>query len=66
MDEELLEIGRFSTRSGLSVAALRDAVHQRALKAGAHEVQPPEDFAWKPRSSIIDDPSGNRIQPSQG
>jgi predicted enzyme related to lactoylglutathione lyase len=43
-----------------------DAVRQRALKAGAHEVQAPEDFAWKPRSSIIDDPSGNRIQLSQG
>ena len=43
-----------------------DAVHERALKAGAREVQPPADFAWKPRSSIIDDPSGNRIQLSQG
>lgn len=43
-----------------------DAVHQRALQAGAIEVQAPADFAWKPRSSIIDDPSGNRIQLSQG
>jgi predicted enzyme related to lactoylglutathione lyase len=43
-----------------------DAVHQRALSAGADEVQPPEDFAWKPRSSVIDDPSGNRIQLAQG
>lgn len=42
-----------------------DAVHERALSAGADEVQPPADFAWKPRSSIIDDPSGNRIQLSQ-
>ena len=42
-----------------------DAVHERALTAGAREVQPPADFAWKPRSSIIDDPSGNRIQLSQ-
>jgi predicted enzyme related to lactoylglutathione lyase len=43
-----------------------DAAHRRALSAGAHEVQPPADFAWEPRSSIIDDPSGNRIQLSQG
>lgn len=42
-----------------------DAVHQRALEAGATEVQPPMEFAWKPRSSIVDDPTGNRVQLSQ-
>jgi predicted enzyme related to lactoylglutathione lyase len=49
---------------GFSVDDL-DAVHQRALKAGATEVHPPAEFAWKPRSSIVDDPSGNRVQLSQ-
>lgn len=42
-----------------------DAMHTRALSAGATEVQPPQDFAWKPRTSIVDDPSGNRIALSQ-
>jgi DNA-binding transcriptional MerR regulator len=42
-----------------------DAVHQRALEAGAAEVQSPMEFAWKPRSSIVDDPGGNRVQLSQ-
>lgn len=42
-----------------------DEVHRRAVSAGAVQVQPPMDFAWKPRSSVIDDPSGNRIQLSQ-
>jgi predicted enzyme related to lactoylglutathione lyase len=42
-----------------------DEVHQRAIEAGASEVEPPADYAWKPRSSVIDDPSGNRIQLSQ-
>ena len=32
---------------------------------GATEVSPPTDYEWKPRSSVIDDPSGNRIQLSQ-
>jgi DNA-binding transcriptional MerR regulator len=49
---------------GFSVDDL-DAVHQRALEAGASEVHPPEDFAWKPRSSVVDDPAGNRVQLSQ-
>jgi predicted enzyme related to lactoylglutathione lyase len=40
-------------------------VHRRAIEAGASEVDPPMDYAWKPRSSIIDDPSGNRILLSQ-
>jgi uncharacterized glyoxalase superfamily protein PhnB len=42
-----------------------DAMHRRALDHGAAEVSPPADYAWKPRSSVIDDPSGNRIQLSQ-
>jgi predicted enzyme related to lactoylglutathione lyase len=42
-----------------------DAVHQRALEAGASEVHPPMEFAWKPRSSIVDDPSGNRVHLTQ-
>jgi DNA-binding transcriptional MerR regulator len=43
-----------------------DAVHRRALELGATEVSAPADHAWKPRSSVIDDPSGNRIQLAQG
>lgn len=43
-----------------------DAVHARALEHGAREVEPPADYAWKPRSSVLDDPSGNRIQLAQG
>ena len=42
-----------------------DARHIRALEHGATELSPPADYQWKPRSSIIDDPSGNRIQLSQ-
>jgi DNA-binding transcriptional MerR regulator len=42
-----------------------DARHRRALEHGATEVSPPADYAWKPRCSVIDDPSGNRIQLSQ-
>jgi DNA-binding transcriptional MerR regulator len=42
-----------------------DAVHRRALGLGATEVSPPTDYAWKPRCSVIDDPSGNRIQLAQ-
>lgn len=42
-----------------------DAVHRRALEAGATEVHPPTEFAWKPRSSVVDDPGGNRLQLSQ-
>lgn len=42
-----------------------DAVHERALKAGATEVHPPMEFEWKPRTSIVDDPSGNRVALSQ-
>ncbi|MBO0731416.1 MAG: MerR family transcriptional regulator [Acidimicrobiaceae bacterium] len=42
-----------------------DAVHQRAIQAGATEISQPADYAWKPRSSVVDDMSGNRIQLSQ-
>jgi DNA-binding transcriptional MerR regulator len=42
-----------------------DRVHQRALDAGATEVQPPMDFDWKPRTAIVDDLNGNRIALSQ-
>jgi DNA-binding transcriptional MerR regulator len=42
-----------------------DAAHQVALDAGATEVHPPREFEWKPRTSIVDDPSGNRIALSQ-
>jgi DNA-binding transcriptional MerR regulator len=43
-----------------------DSAHQEALAAGAVEVYPPTDFAWKPRTSGVSDPSGNRIDLSQG
>jgi DNA-binding transcriptional MerR regulator len=49
---------------GLLVADL-EAAHSRALKAGAVEVFPPTDFAWKPRTSCIRDPSGNLIDLTQ-
>jgi DNA-binding transcriptional MerR regulator len=49
---------------GVLVDDLED-VHRRALTAGAAEVHPPRDFDWKPRTSIIEDPSGNRIALSQ-
>ena len=42
-----------------------DGRHHRALEHGATEISPPADYEWKPRSSLIDDPSGNRIQLSQ-
>lgn len=42
-----------------------DARHRRALDHGATEISPPADYEWKPRCSVIDDPSGNRIQLSQ-
>ena len=31
----------------------------------AREIGPPTDYSWKPRCSVIDDPSRNRIQISQ-
>jgi predicted enzyme related to lactoylglutathione lyase len=42
-----------------------DERHRRALDQGATEISPPADYAWKPRCSVIDDPSGNRLQLSQ-
>jgi DNA-binding transcriptional MerR regulator len=42
-----------------------DAAHRRALAAGATEEHPPMDFAWKPRTSCVRDPAGNRIGLSQ-
>jgi DNA-binding transcriptional MerR regulator len=53
------------SRFGLLVDDL-DAVHRRALDAGATEVHPPADTPWKPRSSCVADPSGNRIDLYQG
>jgi predicted enzyme related to lactoylglutathione lyase len=43
-----------------------DGRHTRALALGATEISPPTDYGWKPRCSVIDDPSGNRVQLSQG
>jgi DNA-binding transcriptional MerR regulator len=48
------------SRFGLLVADV-DTTHQRALDAGATEIEPPADRPWKPRSSCVADPSGNRI-----
>jgi predicted enzyme related to lactoylglutathione lyase len=42
-----------------------DAAYQRAIELGATEVEPPQDFSWKPRSCVVDYPSGNRIQLTQ-
>jgi DNA-binding transcriptional MerR regulator len=42
-----------------------DGAHQRALDAGGVQVHPPTDFAWKPRTSCVRDPSGNLIDLSQ-
>jgi DNA-binding transcriptional MerR regulator len=43
-----------------------DLRHARALKHGATDVMPRTDYDFKPRSAVVDDPSGNRIQLSQG
>lgn len=56
----LEEPGPGGTHFGLLVDNV-DAAHDRALGAGATEVQPPTDFAWKPRMSCVADPSGNLI-----
>jgi DNA-binding transcriptional MerR regulator len=50
---------------GVLVSDVDDA-HAKALAAGATEVDAPADYAWKPRCSVVDDPSGNRIQLAQG
>ena len=54
-----------ASRFGLLVADV-DAAHRRALDAGAAEVLGPYDAPWKPRSSSVTDPSGNRIDLVQG
>ncbi|GAB1644061.1 MerR family transcriptional regulator [Krasilnikovia sp. MM14-A1259] len=53
------------TRFGLLVEDV-DAVHHRAVSAGAVEVGPPTDFSWKPRTSCVRDRDGNFIDLSQG
>jgi DNA-binding transcriptional MerR regulator len=53
-----------ASRFGLLVADV-DATHRRALDAGATEMEPPVDRPWKPRSSSLLDPSGNRIDLAQ-
>jgi hypothetical protein len=42
-----------------------DAAHAPALKAGGIEEHLPADFAWKPRTSCVREPDGNRIDLSQ-
>jgi DNA-binding transcriptional MerR regulator len=42
------------------------SLHRRALDAGATEYYPPVDKPWKPRSSVVIDPSGNWIDLYQG
>jgi len=54
-----------TSRFGLLVGDL-DATHRRALDAGAREIEAPYQVPWKPRSSAILDPSGNRIDLTQG
>ncbi|GAA0529895.1 hypothetical protein GCM10010172_08250 [Paractinoplanes ferrugineus] len=54
-----------ATRLGLLVDDV-DTVHARALAAGATELHPPTDFAWKPRTSCVRDPDGNLIDLTQG
>lgn len=62
---ELNEHGRHDGPAGASRVGLLvedvDAAHRRAVDAGAIEVYPPVDKPWKPRSSCVADPSGNRI-----
>jgi DNA-binding transcriptional MerR regulator len=53
------------SRFGLLVTDV-DTMHQRALDAGATQVEAPADRPWKPRSSCVTDPSGNRIDLFQG
>jgi DNA-binding transcriptional MerR regulator len=53
-----------TSRFGLLVADV-DEAHRRALGAGATEHYPPVDRSWKPRSSCVEDPSGNWIDLTQ-
>lgn len=43
-----------------------DAIHARAIAAGATEIVAPYNSEGKPRSSAVTDPSGNRIGLAQG
>jgi DNA-binding transcriptional MerR regulator len=43
-----------------------DATHKRAVAAGGTEVVAPHDASGMPRTSTIDDPSGNRVNLYQG
>ncbi|MFI7034927.1 VOC family protein [Microbispora rosea] len=67
---ELNEHGKHDGPAGVSRFGLLvddvDAAHRRAVDAGAIEVSPPADKLWKPRSSCVADPSGNRIDLYQG
>ncbi|MFI6504855.1 VOC family protein [Nonomuraea typhae] len=54
------EGGEGVSRFGLLVDDV-DAAHRRAVGAGGVEVYAPVDKPWKPRSSCVADPSGNRI-----
>jgi DNA-binding transcriptional MerR regulator/catechol 2,3-dioxygenase-like lactoylglutathione lyase family enzyme len=63
--DQASEQGRHDGPAGVSRFGLLvddvDAAHRRALDAGATEVYAPVDKPWKPRSSCVADPSGNRI-----
>jgi DNA-binding transcriptional MerR regulator len=52
--------GEETSRFGLLVDDV-DAAHARALAAGATEREAPHEVDWKPRSSSIVDPGGNRV-----
>ena len=39
--------------------------HQRAADAAGAQVHPPTDFAWKPHTSRVRDPSGNLVELTQ-
>ncbi len=43
-----------------------DAVHKRAVSAGAAEIHPPRDIPGMPRCSTVNDPTGNQINLYQG
>jgi DNA-binding transcriptional MerR regulator len=54
-----------ASRFGLTVDDV-DEAHRRALAAGAVEQSAPYDSSFKPRTSTVIDPSGNRIDLYQG
>lgn len=43
-----------------------EAVHRRAVEAGAREIDPPTRYPGMPRRSVVEDPSGNRVFLYQG